>query len=457
FWGKGVACLALFAALKVALAMTASPPARWVASYFANGEFAGEPRRSTDFPGLAATRIDRRIDFRDDYLPVYFLNEAGFNRGIRREVTEPVSVRWVGHAAPAVRTTWPMTLEARGQARVAIDGEAVLEASASTGSRSANVTVDPGVHEIRVEYVKPADTDPLIVFRGIDVDRGGAVSARAVDLGALLVFVLVVSVSVSRAVRHPRHLRERTPRRLARALAMAMLVLFVVQGVQAAAPLQHRAVSLSGGDDWLGFEARAREILTGGPLMRFGQPLGSGDAFYYYPGYSYFLAAVHAVGGEDLSSPIFVHFILLFLTNVVVFRMAESMFNRTAAIGAVGLLVLIEEIAFIRHYTTTILSENLYILTVAVSLYSLMRFAAKPRFASLAWSGFMAGVSSLIRPAMMLYLPPAMLVIAALCSRVRWPLRRSVSAAAVFAVAWMAVVSLATIRNYVVAGSSVLI
>jgi hypothetical protein len=132
-------------------------------------------------------------------------------------------------------------------------------------------------------------------------------------------------------------------------------------------------------------------------------------------------------------------------------------FDRSVAVGAVGLLVVVEEVAFIRHYTTTILSENLYVLTVALSLYALMKFVAARRTAWLAWSGFAAGISALIRPAMMLYLPLAILAIAALAWRCRLTWRHAALALAVFVSAWMAPVSLATVRNYLVAGHPVLI
>ena len=400
---------------------------------------------------------------------MYFLNEADFNRGIRREVTEPVSARWVGHVHPGTAASVAMELVVRGSASVSRDGEVVLRATTQSGSVSRAIELDAGEHALTVEYLKPADSDPLISLRGVGASGPSAdllvtpesvspwrraifgfvtVAARVLDAAVLAVFLSILWRSFR---------AHRWRLTAASTLAAVMFALFVVQGAAAAAPLQHRAVSLSGGDDWLGFEARGREILTGGLLMRFGQPLGSGDAFYYYPGYSYVLAAVHALGGEDLSAPIFVQFLLLFLTNLVVYRAAFMVFDRPVALGAVGLLVLIEEVAFVRHYTTTLLSENVYVLTVAVSLYLLMRFVVTTKPALLAWAGLSAGVSALIRPAMMLCFPLAVLVIGAVSWRAQLPLRRAVFALVVFAASWMAPVSLATMRNYVVAGSPVFI
>jgi len=134
-WRNGLVCLVLLAAVKAALAATAAPVG-WLGAYYANAEFVGAPRQSTDFPGLAVTRIDRRLDFRDDYLPAYFLNEAGFNRGIRREVTDPLSVQWVGHVAPTRPVSLPLTLKTKGRAALAIDGRTRRQRSALPNSTS---------------------------------------------------------------------------------------------------------------------------------------------------------------------------------------------------------------------------------------------------------------------------------------------------------------------------------
>ena len=235
-----------------------------------------------------------------------------------------------------------------------------------------------------------ADTDPLV-----RVSAGGAtvsprvepawrlaaampvrVAARAVDVLFLLAFALACWRLLARVDWSPLG-----------AAALAMLLLFVAQGLFAAAPYQQRAVTLSGGDDWLGFEARGRAVATGDVLLRFGQPMGQAGVYYYYPGYSYFLAAVHALGSEDLSAPIFSHFLLLCAANLLVFGIAERVFDRRTAVGALFALVAIEELAFIRHYTVTLLSENLYFLTSAFTVDRLVRFAQTRQRAQLTWSG----------------------------------------------------------------------
>jgi hypothetical protein len=284
---RAAAALLVLAALKTAAGVT--PPATgWLGRYYANANFAGDPWRSTEFARLAgATRIDPAIDFRDDYLPLYFLNEADFNRGMRREVTEPVTVAWTGHLRTASETPLHLTVEVRGTASLVVDGRTVL--GATTGHPSAaDLNVSAGDHVVDVRYSKPPNTDPLVRIGGVGrvtpwsaapwrlaASAPARTVARILDLGALAVFAWVLWTLAPTVAWSP-----------ARAGAAAMLVLFVAQGLAASMPLQHRAVSLSGGDDWTAYEAQARAVATGDLLMLFGQPPGHGDVLYYYPGYT---------------------------------------------------------------------------------------------------------------------------------------------------------------------------
>lgn len=460
------------------VAALAGPPVGWLGRYYPNDRFEGRYRRSTEFPHLDATRIDRTIDFVDDAFPVYFLNEADFNRNIRREVTFPVTATWTGYVTPAQPTALALRLRARGHATVAVDGGRPIEVDSRDGSvvRSETVALAPGDHRIDVTYLKPADTDPLIAL-GLDAGgddavvlvtprpsgsspwlrfRAAAFAGRSADALAAVAFAVLLW-RLATAARVTTSERSGQPASLARGLCAVMFALLLVQAGRAALPHVHRAVSLSGGDDWLAFEARAREVLTGGPLMRFGQPLGKGEVFYYYPGYSYFLAGVHWVTGEDLSGPILANFLLLFLANIVSYRIAAAVFGDWVAIPATALLVGIEQIAFVRNYTPVLLSENLYFLTVPLTVLGLVRFLQSGRRASLAWAGLAAGASAITRPAMMLYLVPAVLLLAIADMSPRPARSARAASIATFLAGCFGVVLLVTLRNYVVAGSPTLI
>src|SRR5262249_29006062 len=215
--------------------------AGWGGWYYASSDFSGPIRRSTEFVRLDATRIDRVIDFRDDYFPAYFLNEADFNRGIRREVTEPVTARWVGHLHPAAPAVVTIELAASGSASVRRDGEILLRASTETGPVSRTIALEPGEQVWTVEYLKPANTDPRIALRSATASGspGDLVTPEAVRpwrrsvfgfvtvVGSLVEVVAVVLFAsiVVRLIR-ARQWRVAAPA----TLVAAMFVHFVVQG-----------------------------------------------------------------------------------------------------------------------------------------------------------------------------------------------------------------------------------
>ncbi len=467
--------------VKVALALAAPRPG-WLSQQYESDGFQGPAQASTEFGIPGATRIDARIEFADDYLPVHFLNDAHHNSGMRREVTIPLSIRWTGYIKPERSATRTITLTARGAATLLLDTAALIWVGPSREpvSITKEVTFTPGYHLLTFGYVKPADTDPLIVLRGFEdpgvgdmlvtpapADTGARHLARSaqqvatmLDAGALAAGVAFGWLLFITARRPPAPARSPIGWRALvqpRPLAAAMFVLFIAQGAYKSWEHIGRAETLTGGDDWTAYEARAREVVTGGLLMDFGAPRGRGEVFVYYPFYSYFVAAVHEIGGEDLFAPIFAHWVLLVATNVVVYRVGRRLFGPRAALAAVAALVVIEQLAFVRHYSVQLLSENLYFLTVALTVDRLVRFADAGRRADLVWTGIAGGVSSLTRPAMMAYLPLAAAIAIVASRKQRKGPSRAIAAASLLAVSWMAVVSLATIRNYVVAGSPVLI
>jgi hypothetical protein len=467
-----------------------SPAEGWLAWYSPNGDFRAPHAVSTDFPGLDATRVDTRLAFQDDRFPVHFFNEASFNRGIRREVSEAFSARWRGHLIVTAEHDYTLTLTARGPARVRVDGHDVLAIGSGASppgtpahgvhTTSARVRPQQGRHLIEASYVKPPDTDGLMRLDVASDEGSGPADARITPrayarwrLAAAAVLYgcgVLLHAAAALLLANAAWLLGRGWRRAdGRAAAYArfggmaewgafagVFVLLAIQGFVRSRHLIGRMLSLTGGDDWLAFEARAREVLIRGPLMTFGAPLGEGDAFMYYPLYSYFLALVHRVVGEDLFGVIFVQFVVLFFATWIVHRIALAVFGRRIALIAVVPLVLIQQSAFVRWYTVTLLSENLYYLTVAACVLMVVRFVHRQRTADLVLAGAIGGASALTKPSMMLYLVPAIIVIA-LAVR---PPRRAVGIAralGIFGISWFAVVSLATIRNYVVSGDPVLI
>src|SRR5262249_51116145 len=116
-----------------------------------------------------------------------------------------------------------------------------------------------------------------------------------------------------------------------------------------------------------------------------------------------------------------------------------------------------EEIAFVRYYTVTLLSENLYFFTLALTVYCVVRFVQHDSPRWLAGAAVAAGVSALTRPAMMLYLLPSAAIVGMAGFRHRRRLGSAAAASAAFVAIWIVTLLPATYRNYVAAGAPVLI
>ncbi|MGQ0736166.1 MAG: glycosyltransferase family 39 protein [Acidobacteriota bacterium] len=466
-----LALLAVATAGKLAAAWVA-PVAGWQAYYYGNADFRPPLERSTDFRDAPYTRIDPRLDFRDTAFPVHFFNEQRFHHGFRREFTDPFSVRWVGYLPPGASRRMRLALEARGEAELSLDGQLALsvQSPADVGRAERDLAIEAGDHRLEVRYTKGADTEGHLRLEGdVEVVPGPEAARRAAWRSAAAALAWAAHAGASIAVLWwlvPPLLggigsTVRTARRdpiaaLDNVAAPAVIVLLTAQGLWKARHLVDRVWTLTAGDDWMAFEHLARDILLRGLLMPEGLAIGQGSPFFYYPGYAYFVALAHAVTGESLAGVILSNFIMLALASVLVYRLARALFGTPTALVALVWLLALEQLDFVRYYTVTLLSENLFVFTVAATVFALTRFVQEGAVRNLALGAVAGGVSALTRPSIMLMLPLA----AGLVALVEWKRRgasRAAMAAGLLVVLWMAAIAPATVRNYVMSGDPVLI
>jgi hypothetical protein len=213
--------------------------------------------------------------------------------------------------------------------------------------------------------------------------------------------------------------------------------------------------TLTGGDDWMMFEYSAREAILNSILITEGKPLGQGTAYFAYPGYTYFTALVHVVTGESLAGIILMNFVMLALATVFVLRLARLLVPAPAALMAMVWLLLLEQADFVRYYTVTLLSENLFFATTAGAVLGFTTYVVEGRVRRAVQGGAWGGVSAVTRPSLMMFLPFALGVTAIAAWRRRS--FRGVLAVTAALAAWMLVISPFTIRNYLVAGEPILI
>ncbi len=461
-----IRALGVAVAIKFAMALVV-PHSGWLAAYYANDQLQPPVRRSVDFSFPNSTRIDRQVSFVDTEFPVHFFNEHGFNFGLRREATEAFSVEWRGH----LDASEPLSIrhDARGEVQVSVDGVV-----ASTNP----IAIERGDHLIGVQYRKPKVIEGAVHVQPLDANgaprawaigevtpigvspwrrsaaRWLAVVAWGVHLLAAALVIAGIRPSLAAKVRRVRALNWIDA---AGACVMPVVIIgLCVQGLWKSRHLVDRVFTLTGGDDWLAFEMNARDILFNGWLSPRGTLPGKGLPYYEYPGYGYFVAGVHWLTGDSLAGVILINFLGLALATVLVYGIARRLTNERAALVAVLWLLALQQMDFVRYYTVTLLSENLFFPLVTLSVYLFVRFALAGPWWTVMAGAATGGLAAATRPTMLLYLPVAMLLLPLLRFR-RDGILRAAAIPLVVLVCWMAAISPFTYRNYVMSGKPVLI
>jgi hypothetical protein len=458
--------LGIAIAVKLAVALVV-PHSGWLAAYYANDQLQPPARRSLDFHLPGATRIDKQLSFVDTEFPVHFYNDQGFNFGLRREATEPFSVLWRGHLE--LDEPLRVAYEARGAIAVAVDGVATDDQP---------LTIPVGKHVIDVRYRKAKEIEGAVHVRPLDADgqprpwASGEVTQTEVPRSqrttarllapvawlahaiALLVFMLGAGPVVSARWRQIRPLP--ILEQAHQCVAAAVILGLTAQGLWKTRHLVDNVWSLTGGDDWLAFEMQARDALLNGWMMQGDVLRGRGEPFIVYPGYSYFLAAVHWLTGESMAGPILANFVVLALATVVVHGTALRFTTKLGALITVAWLLALQQMDFVRYYTVTLLSENLYFVLVALTVYALVRFCKRGSMAWIVCGGLAAGAAATTRPTMLLFMPIAAILISLAMLLARRYVR-ALAAPVLLAICCIAAIAPITYRNVVMSKKLVLV
>jgi len=404
---SALAVLALLAVLKP-VAADLSGPAGWRGVYYAEPDPAPRP-----FKAGALTRdhrVDAAIDFEGPRFDLPFINDIRYRTPIspqRRDRKLPVRVEWTGHAWLEQRATVRLQVASRGGVSVSVDGAEVMNVVSPRPFSTAELLLDRGLHRIAVAYAKPAMTSPLVRLaltadgRELPVAptpgaaRGlarqpwfGAATTAGVVLAALLAAGLA-------AWCFPPRLLLASPARASAALVFGLVLL--VGTVQRVLPVVGRTVSLSAGDDYLSYEAFARDILFNGLLMPSGAAPGQGAPYYHYPLYPYALAAVHAVLGETFSAVIFFNVVAVGSVGILCWFLAWRHlrgWSATAGVLAIGVFTWYH----LLPYTRTSFSDNLFVALVFVALLLCERALATQRRAWWIAAGAAAAAAAATRP-----------------------------------------------------------
>ena len=445
------------------------------ARYFANAEGSGAHERSTEFRGDAFTRIDRELNFAPQarQVPLPFFNDnSRFNF---YKVGEPqrrglaFAVRWSG-LWWVDRERTRVYLDAPAAAgEIHLDGAAVMAVGAGGGSPVIHeLALTPGWHRLDVTFSSPYGSPRVFSSGVMDGDRrvpfGVSMVAtqqvrswqmtsarilRRVKTGADLALVAVLGWVFARAFVGV-VLQLRQPSTAAVRLRQVMWIFAALAAGEAlshALPWWHRNMVLIGGDDTMTYEGYARDILLNGVLMNGGRPPGEGEPFYYQAFYPYFLAAAHGMFGESMFGPVLLQRLLAALTVWSLVDLSVQLTSQRAWLTALPLSA-----AFVAWKFWPIaaqpLNESLYVPLLAATTAALVRTCRDPHWRSALTSGVLSGLTTITRSTALL----AWVVVWPMC----WwamkgrPRRRAI--VAVIAAATLAIFSLITVRNWIVAG-----
>ena len=462
--------------LKATVGTIASVPRGFAARYYANANFAGPAERGTEPADSSFTQTDHRLRFGvegEPDVPLAFLNnDMRFNfykEGEPDRSTLPFSVTWQGYWRVTSGTPETLYVVSPGGVAEMSVGSAVSVHVVAGERWTGVVALPPGYYRVNINWSIPQGGarqfdagrvvggrdqpfDDQVVLRrrpstlALAVDRVVRTLSRILDAGLIAWLLWQVTISINTAYR-----RLRAGFNAHDALTLAWL-LGIADSLVAAIPMLGRMVTLSGGNDWLTYETRARDIGLNGLWMSAGAPLGHGEPFFQQPLYPYFLAACHWIFGDDLFGVCFVQRLFVIATIIAIWRTAVLMFDEPS-----GLAVLVAAVVVVYEkfapWSGILLTEVLFVPLVCLWMYTLVRFAVLPSRPRALAAGVVGGFATLARSSLILGWAG---VFPALALTMGWH-RRRLGWLAILMTTMILVTSTATIRNWVVAHQFVIV
>lgn len=410
--------------------------------------------------GVRDYRIDRQIAFEGVNFGLHYVNDWPWNNAVltkeKRDVAQPLMVRWTGFlTSGATPSSSSLLLSARGHVRVAVDGTQVFD-RANPLSAVLHLSKDSEkAQRISIEYFKRAGEKPAITVTTSSVVTPRPVperslvrsrwASRAVDGLGIFALALLVIMFLQAYGRPSRFFLEHIWRAPDRVAVIAFFAAFVLMGVARAIPNRHASLPISFGDDPLAYEGGARLILHNGLLMTDGTV--AAGPYYFYPLYSYALAAAHALFGEDFGTIIFFNYLCLAFLGLLAWCLLRNHLLPGSIIGALVLIALFVN-AHLIPYAKTAFSDNLFVPLVFLVIITCDAALRRKSTLLLFLCGVLTALGAATRPSLLFFLP--FFVIGLLFFWKSVKLLPRLGAATVFSLGFAAGLAPFTIRNWIV-------
>jgi len=398
-------------------------------------------------------RIDPVLAFDGASFALDFLNEVPVRRDpevIRRDVDLPLRVTWEGWIA-AGPTQERVTISCLGRVRVSAGVHILLDGKCAPG----DVFQLPANERLTIIYEKPAGLEPLFIVEGItgtvtprsfataDVILARRVAIAITILGFLSLVVLAAAFFEAYA---PLSLLiDEVLLARMKSAAFLIVALMVAAAVRHTIPMRHSTVLLSAFDDPLVYESQARMIMQNGLLMV--DSAGHGDAFYFYPFYSYALAGAHLLFGEDYATIVLFDELCIAASILLCWALLRRYVRETAGVIML-LLVAYFESTMMNRYASEPFSDNLFIPFVLAVIVAASAALERRHRTLFFLAGSLTALAAATRPSFLLFFPFFGLWL--LADARSGNLSRRMSNAVVFGAGFLVAIAPFTLRNWIV-------
>ena len=433
-----------------------------------------EPFRPAYFQdGLVARpyRVDRAIAFEGVNFGLTYINDRPESAVValsrldyytrKRDVGDPLIVRWTGYLATDTAKSVSPVISASGGVTISVNGREVFRAT-NPRQRAVSWDLTPGIHPIQIVYRKPPDVVPAITVLGIedvtpvaapsDAIRRSGHAATAIYVVGLLVLALLGLAFLRAYSRVTRFFFEDVWLETDKVVVLVLFAAFFVGGIAAAIPTRNATIQLSIGDDPLAYAGAARAILRNGILLL--DETGPKEPYYFYPMYSYVLAAAHVLWGDDYATIVILNMLCAGAVIVLVWMILRHRLARGALVFVLLLFAIFAKNHFLR-WTHQPFTDNLFVPAVmGTILATIIAFETK-KSRWLFVVGVLTALSAAIRPSMLLHLP--VMALGILLYRDLGTFRKRFTGAATFVFGFAVGVAPFTLRNWIVSKRFVLL
>jgi len=413
--------------------------------------------------GVRDFRVDRLLAFDDLSFALFYVNDwplPGTHalNAAPRDRSQPLRVQWIGYVTAPTATTLSTTVTATGSASVAIDGAAVFSA-VNPADAPITRSLSAGEHRIEVVYEKPAGAKAGFALAPLPYPvtpehsqrnemRRALVAGYTIDFLGVIALLLFAGALADAYRPMAGFLLGDLWEAPDRILLTAFVAAALLAGVAGAVKTRALTVPLNNGDDPFAYEAASRLVLFNGPLMQ--QSAADTRPYYFYPLYSYALAAAHALLGEDYGTIRFLNWMCIAAAGILWWALLRRWLT-TRSMAALVLAFSVFAYAYLSLYANTAYTDNLYLpLCLAILLAGINAFERH----SWVWfliTGVLTALGAAARPSLVLF-PPILIAAIFLFAKAG----RRTAAAVAFVAGFACGIAPFVARNWIVAHRLVL-